>query len=303
MKVGLVIKRDIKMNRILHRLLLFVTMTCVLAPRIVHGALIPSWSALEKDLEGLNYKEFSYDEMLRSQQFQVIVGAKDLGLCYEMLEQADDPLVTLAGFNTICKQFPDDGFAAALRLLARIDQPAKELWAPVYIYLEHYWSKPEHFISVFANAMSHSWHDRAALAAVVSSAPIDLIRAWFNDKSRALSLPANEAIVVDRLYADSLNHHLPVPTALQHRLEDYAQIPGYPRLIYVCYRHPTDEIYKQTVTFVLEDDSLDDVSVIGVLSLGKKWEYIRENIDSGKLKLSEKRRQRIMAQIAKIAPK
>lgn len=249
---------------------------------------IASWEALDSECQAVIRDQglagLTYETLLQSPAF--LRAAKQGGrqLWWEMTEQSERPLVAIAGFRCLEHSAREDAFLAALTVLARRSRDASlQLYYPVLEYLE----ANEQWAGAEMAALTDLVRSRPPVeqfAMLVIMLPKEFLYAWFHEPHDRPLPSAHEAYVLDSLYA---TNERPITDAMKARLEEFAEIPGIPRLIFVSRTARRDDFFAERAVRVIEDTELTDVSV--ALFLRGHAELV-QSIDLDNLQLSEERR-------------
>lgn len=108
--------------------------------------------------------------------------------------------------------------------------------------------------------MSHEFssEDRIHVGFAISELPDAFLEEWIRQEEHVLVPPSNEAIVANKLLLRHRSRPAEIRDLLERRLNDYAKIPGFPRVVYLLYSHDGDALLVPALKLTLVDESISD---------------------------------------------
>lgn len=178
-----------------------------------------------------------------------------------MVLRTQDPAVWLTGLYCLKEHFPEEATVASLWLVSTADNPFSPLYAPAYDILGD--AALSDTLDAALTALLASPHVLPLnLQACIAGLKKGVLTLWFSRHSDAILPVINEAVLLDSLLEDVVVYD---QASLKQRLQQLRDVPGYPRYVYVLHGPPDGDGYLECLKLVLQDSSLDDMSVIAVI--------------------------------------
>lgn len=249
------------------------------------------WAALESDLQPISVVAKgapSHDQMMAAKSYAAIAESKDKAKMYQMIDQNDSLLVSLAGFRTVAAVYPEEEFYAAARLMLRTKRPLYPLFEPVVEAVKsvRYSEKTEKDLRLLERVDIRSYDNVAIVTAVM---PEEVLKKWFEELKGEIAQPL-VAGILDRVFDEE-------DGLMRVKLEEAGRLKGYPRLVFLYHANADGGAYRGRLRAMLEDESIANRSVEAFVALHR--DRVREMVDVSKLMVSEDRRSIIRAALEK----
>ncbi len=257
------------------------------------------WTKLDAELRAVfrtSDGSVTFDTLRLSKGLRWIAEKGDRRIWLEMITQ-ELPLVQLAGFFCIKDRDPSLAFRASLEIVMHQDFTySEEFYAPVYEFLKEVKPAPD-TLSAFSSVCTPSSHeDRLRFDALVRGISHEFLHAWFHDRSEAFVTATAEASVLARLWTERKVNET-VDQKMRSRMDEYANVPGYPRLVHVLCTENRDQRFLRCLVMVLQDRTVTDSEIVGCIV--EYREYIKRDIKVEELDLADSRRRIVVKSMSR----
>jgi len=253
---------------------------------------ITSWQSLEEQLA-----ECWHEDLKRASEFQCApvlrkaIASRDFLFLQSMIAHSDHPMVGVAGCLGLRELDIEAAGIAAFFVYAESSKPLNVVYQPLEALVSE--SKPAtaELTRKILDECVHRYRSDAPKNLILAFDLLDVsaVKEWLlrgeNTRSslvvaRAVDFVLSRKVVITKPETDRKNKIL----------RTLRQIPGDPRMVYVLHANPEDDVnFKTIVINLLENEELDDITILAVVS--KRKQFIRENIRIDEIKCDVKRRK------------
>ena len=266
---------------------------CGSSAPLLLGNEITSWKAVEREWgEDVSISSFK-QHVYQMPTFKRLLAERNVTAFLEMSAQRESLPAQMVGFFGLADLAPQTALEIGFKMALSPGASAHAI--PLYAALKDM-PMDKGFDQALTLAFRTTPVDVGLATVLVNGLPPEHLRAWFNADNREWVIPTYEALVLSRLYADSVRDKRPPTQRMKETLIKFAAIPGQPRVTYLAWADESESNYKRTMTLAMEDDSLPFPSLHGLLRT--KAAYITRNVNLSELKLSDERRQKLTTALA-----
>lgn len=224
-------------------------------------AIISDFTGLIEELKPKIETLEKLDDLRSMRGVQELSSTRNRRLFRSMVLRTQEPAVWLAGLYCLNEHFPEEAPVASLWLVSTAEKPFSPLYAPVYEILED--ALLSDALDAALTALLASPHVLPLnLQACISGLKKGVLSLWFSRHSDAVLPVNNEAVLLDGLLGDAVVRD---EANLKQRVQQLRDVPGYPRYVYVLHGSPHGDGYLEYLKLVLQDSSLDDISVMALI--------------------------------------
>ena len=254
------------------------------------------WQTLEDELVSVfNERSASlerpFDAFLHSTQFASIAKTNDLSLWREMAAQADYPLIALGGYLCIEKHKPELAVPTAMDILINVPQKQSVMLFGVLLTKLRETAANDENIDAFTRLSRGARRTQANnFSLIIAALPDRFLYSWFHDDRSKTALISNRAMVLGDLFGTT-DANLKPTIQMKSTLNDFATIPGQPRLTYVWYTKRRDAYFKERLLEVIEDQAILDVEVAALLTFQIGRDFVTRHLKLTELNITPERRK------------
>ncbi|GEM_PF-5376932 len=260
------------------RLAVALGLLAMIAAPIAWSSPPVSWNDLQTEISS-NLKEdkpfpVTSEDLKKCPAFTALTARPDNSVLFEMADQGDCPLVQLAAYMVAAKQSPSLGLEIGVRSIIRGDVGqtlAGYCYTQIITSINDTKLPRADFIAAFSKAMKVPCGHRVNLAFVAAGMDVNLLDAWFHDRTDHDCPATNEAIIFDVIWSNRLNTHQLPSDLMKSTLARYAGISGEPASTYAYYADSLSPDFKAVFTAVLRDSTIDDGSVVFLATRRAQW--------------------------------
>ena len=264
------------------------------------AVFIESWQVFDEQLAECWQQDLkSVLDFQCSPSLQQAIKERNYGFIASMTAQSDHPIVAVSGCLAMREFDVDSARVAAFFVYAESSRPLNNAYQPLEALLSEKNPATAKLTLQILDECMHRYRSSAPKHLIIAFDMLNVkaVKEWLiRDENQNSSLIVARAL--DLVFSKNEKLTKPESEKLDNILQSLRSIPGVPRVVYVLHANPANDLYfDKVIISLLEDESLDNTTILAVIS--KRKRFISENIKIREVKCGSERRK-LVKRILKI---